>query len=234
MRVLVIIPAYNEEKSIALVIADIRKHVPTVDILVVNDGSTDKTEHAARQAQAEVLTLPFNVGIGGGMQTGYLYAKQNNYDVAVQMDADGQHPAEELPKLLEAIQDADLVIGSRYVEPSAYRSSKMRRVGMIFFSKLVSAITRERYTDTTSGFRAANRKVIDLYAQYYPMDYPEVESIVYLKRKGCRISEVSTEMRERQSGKSSITPVRSAYYMVKVTLAVMMCALRFREVKSTA
>lgn len=231
MKVLVIIPAYNEERSIGQVIADIKQYTPEVDIVVVNDGSTDATEAAAKQAGAEVLTLPFNVGIGGGMQTGYLYAKQHEYDVAVQMDADGQHPAEELPKLLAAMNEADLVIGSRYVEESSYRSSKMRRIGMIFFSKLVSMLTKEKFTDTTSGFRAANQKVIDCYARYYPMDYPEVESIVYLKRNGCRVVEVGTEMRERQSGKSSITPIRSAYYMIKVTLAVVMCALRYREVR---
>lgn len=226
MKTLIIIPAYNEEGSIAAVIRDIRRHAPEADIIVVNDGSTDRTKQTAENAGAKVLTLPYNVGIGGGMQTGYLYAQRMGYDIAVQMDADGQHPAEELPKLIALAKDYDLVIGSRYVEETSYRSSAMRRAGMVFFSGLVSLVTGQRFTDTTSGFRAAGRKVIDLYAQYYPTDYPEVESIVYLKRKGCRIAEVATEMHDRQAGKSSITPWKSVYYMIKVTLAVLMSAIR--------
>ncbi|MNW42726.1 Undecaprenyl-phosphate mannosyltransferase [compost metagenome] len=226
-RVLVIIPAYNEENSIAAVIHDIHHHVPDADIVVINDGSRDLTEQYAVRAGARVLTLPYNVGIGGGMQTGYIYAKRMDYDIAIQMDADGQHPAEELPKLISKAVSYDLVIGSRYLETTSFRSSVMRRIGMVFFSGLVSLVTGQRFTDTTSGFRAAGRKVIELYADYYPIDYPEVESIVYLKRKGCQIAEVSTEMRLRQAGKSSITPLKSAYYMIKVTLAVLMSAIRY-------
>lgn len=227
MKTLIIIPAYNEEGSIAGVIQDIHRHAPEADIIVVNDGSTDRTAKLAAAAGAKVLTLPYNVGIGGGMQTGYLYAQRMGYDIAVQMDADGQHPAEELPKLIAKAREADLVIGSRYVETTSYRSSRMRRAGMMFFSELVSLVTGQRFTDTTSGFRAAGRKVIELYAAYYPIDYPEVESIVYLKRKGCRIAEVATEMHHRKAGKSSITPWKSVYYMVKVTLAVLMSAIRY-------
>lgn len=227
MKTLIIIPAYNEEGSIAGVIQDIHRHAPEADVIVVNDGSTDRTAEFAAAAGAKVLTLPYNVGIGGGMQTGYLYAQRMGYDIAVQMDADGQHPAEELPKLIAKAREADLVIGSRYVETTSYRSSRMRRAGMVFFSGLVSLVTGQRFTDTTSGFRAAGRKVIELYAAYYPIDYPEVESIVYLKRKGCRITEVATEMHHRKAGKSSITPWKSVYYMVKVTLAVLMSAIRY-------
>jgi len=227
MKTLIIIPAYNEEGSIAGVIQDIHRHAPEADVIVVNDGSTDRTAELAAAAGAKVLTLPYNVGIGGGMQTGYLYAQRMGYDIAVQMDADGQHPAEELPKLIAKAREADLVIGSRYVETTSYRSSRMRRAGMVFFSGLVSLVTGQRFTDTTSGFRAAGRKVIELYAAYYPIDYPEVESIVYLKRKGCRIAEVATEMHHRKAGKSSITPWKSVYYMVKVTLAVLMSAIRY-------
>ncbi|WP_330163494.1 glycosyltransferase family 2 protein [Paenibacillus woosongensis] len=134
MKTLIIIPAYNEEGSIASVIADIRRHVPNTDIVVINDGSTDRTEEIARASGARVLTMPYNVGIGGGMQTGYIYAKMQGYDVAVQMDADGQHPAKELPKLIEQASKYDLVIGSRYVKSTSYRSPHMRRIGMIFFS----------------------------------------------------------------------------------------------------
>ncbi|MGG6314027.1 glycosyltransferase family 2 protein [Paenibacillus macerans] len=225
-KMLIIIPAYNEEASIGLVIRDIRTHAPAADVLVINDGSADRTEEFAKKEGAKVLTMPYNVGIGGGMQTGYMYAKQMGYDIAVQMDADGQHRAEELPKLISQTAAHDLVIGSRFVESTAYRSSPARRVGIAFFSALVSWVTGQRFTDTTSGFRAAGRKVIELYADYYPIDYPEVESIVYLKRMGCRIAEVPAEMRPRAAGKSSITPWRSVYYMVKVTLSVLMSALR--------
>lgn len=227
MKTLIIIPAYNEEGSIAAVIRDIHQHAPSVDVIVINDGSSDRTEQCAINAGARVLTLPYNVGIGGGMQTGYMYAKQHGYEIAIQMDADGQHLAEELSKLIAKAEHYDLVIGSRYVESTSYRSSHLRRIGMIFFSGLVSMVTGQRFTDTTSGFRAAGPKVIDLYSQYYPIDYPEVEALIYLKRKGCRITEVATEMRKRETGKSSITPLKSIYYMVKVTLSVLMSAMRY-------
>ncbi|KKO54571.1 glycosyltransferase family 2 protein [Paenibacillus sp. DMB20] len=232
MKVLIIIPAYNEEQSIRQVIGEISCHMPSADILVVNDGSTDHTAAVAASAGARVLNMPFNVGIGGGMQTGYLYAREHGYDVAVQMDADGQHSAKDLPRLLSKIGDHDLVIGSRFLEKTDYRSSPMRLIGIRFFSFLVSLVTRQRFTDTTSGFRAAGRKVIELYADYYPIDYPEVESIVYLTRSGCRITEVKAEMRQRETGKSSITPMKSVYYMIKVTLSVVMSALRFNGVKT--
>lgn len=227
MKTLIIIPAYNEEGSIASVIRDIHLLAPDADVLVINDGSSDHTEMYAREAGARVVTMPFNVGIGGGMQTGYMYAKENGYDIAVQMDADGQHPAQELPKLIAKASANDLVIGSRFVAETSYHSSPARRVGIVFFSMLVSLVTGQKFTDTTSGFRAAGRKVIDLYADYYPVDYPEVESIVYLKRKGCRIAEVATEMNPRTTGKSSITPIKSVYYMIKVTLSVLMSAIRY-------
>lgn len=232
-RILIIIPAYNEEASIGAVIRDIQDHAPEADILVVNDGSSDRTANCAREAGAKVLTLPYNVGIGGGMQTGYLYAKEMGYDIAVQMDADGQHPAGELRSLIAGVAEQDLVIGSRFLGAASFRSSAARRVGIAFFSRLVSWVTGERFTDTTSGYRAAGRKVIELYARYYPTDYPEVESIVYLKRQGCRIAEIPVEMRPRTTGRSSITPWRSAYYMVKVTLSVLMSALR-RPLQRTA
>ncbi|MEC0213247.1 glycosyltransferase family 2 protein [Paenibacillus ehimensis] len=229
MKVLVIIPAYNEEKSIEKVIREIRFHVPEVDVVVINDGSRDKTEEVAKHAGAEVISMPFNVGIGGGMQTGYLYAKKNGYDFAVQIDADGQHNASDLPKLLESAKNSDLIVGSRYVQSTSYKSTFMRRIGMIFFSFIVSLLTNQKFTDTTSGYRVANKKVIDLYCNYYPMDYPEVEAIVYLKYKGCSIMEVSTEMRNRLEGESSINALKSVYYMTKVTLSLFMNALRFAK-----
>ncbi|MGF7046488.1 glycosyltransferase involved in cell wall biosynthesis [Paenibacillus sp. DS2015] len=231
-KVLVIIPAYNEELSIQYVIREIQSHMPAADILVINDGSTDNTEAVARGEGTKVLSMPFNVGIGASMQTGYIYARDNGYDVAVQMDADGQHAATDLPKLLSRVKENDLVIGSRFLEQTSYRSPLMRKVGIRFFSLLVSLVTRQRFTDTTSGFRAAGQRVIAIYADYYPMDYPEVESIVYLTSRKCKLVEVKVEMRQREAGKSSITPVKSAYYMVKVTLSVLISVVRFSEVKS--
>ncbi|MEC0373140.1 glycosyltransferase family 2 protein [Paenibacillus chibensis] len=231
-KVLVIIPAYNEELSIQHVIREIKSHMSSVDILVINDGSTDNTEAVVKEEGTKVLSMPFNVGIGGTMQTGYIYARDNGYDVAVQMDADGQHAAADLPKLLSRVEENDLVIGSRFLEQTSYRAPLMRKVGIRFFSLLVSLVTKQRFTDTTSGFRAAGRKVIELYADYYPMDYPEVESIVYLTNRKCKLVEVKAEMRQREAGKSSITPFKSAYYMIKVTLSVLISAVRFKEVKS--
>lgn len=226
MKILAVIPAYNEEKTIEQVIKDIRYHNPQIDVLVINDGSTDDTYKQARAAGALVISLPQNIGIGGAVQTGYIYAQRNDYDVVIQVDGDGQHDPKDLLKLVALIGDdtADLVIGSRFVEQTDYQSSFMRKVGIRFFSSLVSLVVGTSYTDCTSGYRAANRKVIDLFAAYYPKDYPEVETIVYASNRGARIKEVSVDMNKRQGGKSSITPLKSIYYMIKVTLAVILQA----------
>ncbi|MFC4769327.1 glycosyltransferase family 2 protein [Effusibacillus consociatus] len=231
---LVIIPAYNEEKSIAKVIHAIQKHLPEADIVVVNDGSRDRTAEVAARAGATVLNLPFNVGIGGGMQTGYLYAHEKGYQYAVQIDADGQHDPADLPRLLQHAKngEGDMILGSRYVQQTNYKSTFMRRVGMIFFSGLVTILAGQSVKDTTSGYRVVNRKLIELFSRYYPADYPEVEAIVYLKRQGCTLLEVPTEMHERQAGSSSITPLKSAYYMIKVALAVFMNVLRHPKVRA--
>lgn len=227
-KVLVIIPAYNEEKSVAQVIRKIHNSVPEADILVVNDGSTDATSQVARQAGAQVVDLPFNLGIGGGMQTGYLYAYRKGYHVAVQIDADGQHNPADLPKLLEQLEkgEADLILGSRYVEKTQYRSTWTRRLGMIILSGMVSLIIGKPVHDTTSGYRVVNRDVMRLFAYNYPIDYPEVEALVLVHQHGFRIREIPVEMRERQAGRSSITPLKSAYYMIKVGLALFMNVLR--------
>lgn len=229
MKVVIIIPAYNEEASIGNVIQAIRTKAPEVDIVVINDGSKDKTAEVAKATRlAHVITLPLNVGIGGAMQTGYMYAKKHNYDVAVQMDADGQHDPEYLHLLLNSLQkgEADCMIGSRFIEKTAYRSSLSRRTGILFFTGLLRLVTKERFTDPTSGFRAANRKVIDVFANYYPDDYPEVETIVLLQRLGYKVKETSVLMHSRETGASSITPFKSVYYMIKVSLAVLMTLLR--------
>lgn len=229
MKILIIIPAYNEEKSLPGVIAELRKEAPEADVLVVNDGSRDKTVYIAREMSAQVLDLPFNLGIGGAMQAGYLYAQRRGYDIAVQFDGDGQHLAHEIKKLLQPLfldGKADIVIGSRFLGQGDYKPSLSRKIGIKVFSTVLSCILGTRLTDTTSGFRAANRRVIEFYARTYPDDYPEVEALVLLHKAGMRIAEVPVHMRERTSGQSSITAVRSVYYMVKVLLAVFVDLLK--------
>lgn len=227
MRILAIVPAYDEEESVGRVVEELCEF-GDVDVVVVNDGSRDDTARVARDAGATVLDLPFNLGIGAAVQTGYLWAARHGYDAAVQVDGDGQHLPSELPRLLAPLErgESDLVLGSRYVERTEYQASAPRRAGMILFSGLVSLVTGQRLRDTTSGFRAAGPGVIAYLARHYPQDYPEVEVLVLLKRSGFRITETACRFRERESGRSSITPVRSAYYMVKVSLAILLGTLR--------
>ena len=228
MKIIIIVPAYNEEKSLPGVIRDLYDHVPQADILVVNDGSRDSTERVARDLGVMVLGLPFNLGIGGAMQTGYRYAERNGYDIAIQFDGDGQHVASEVKALVDMLQQgkADIVVGSRFLRRGEYRPSFFRKLGIWIFSTVLSAILGMRVTDTTSGFRAANRRVIEFFSRSYPEDYPEVESLVLLHRAGMTIGEVPVVMRDRTEGSSSITPIRSAYYMIKVLLAVFIDLLK--------
>ncbi|GIP39731.1 glycosyl transferase family 2 [Paenibacillus sp. J31TS4] len=229
MRLLVIIPAYNEEKSIGDVLRSVHHHHPEMDIVVVNDGSRDQTSAVARTTGlAHVIDLPVNVGIGGAVQTGYLYAHRHGYDVAIQLDADGQHDPSNLDKIVDVIRrgEADCCVGSRFLEKTPYKSSLSRRAGIQFFTYLIQLVTGKRITDPTSGFRAVNRQVIRLFAEYYPDDYPEVEAVVLLERKGYRVKEASVLMHNRAAGKSSITPIKSLYYMFKVSLAVLMTRIR--------
>jgi glycosyltransferase involved in cell wall biosynthesis len=221
------VPAFNERDAIAFVIADLRT-LPWIDIVVIDDGSGDGTAAEAVRAGARVITLPFNLGIGTAVQTGYLVAQDAGYDVAIQVDGDGQHPPSEIATLVAALQegDADLVIGSRFLAPGAFRSSRGRRLGIGLLAWLVSLAVGRRLTDTTSGFRAAGPRAISLFAAAYPHDYPEVESVVVAHRAGLRIREVPIEMRERRGGRSSITPIRSGYYMIKVVMAIGMVLLR--------
>lgn len=222
MKTIIIVPAYNEETSIPGVIEDLRRHAPDADILVVNDGSQDGTSPVALSRGVRVLDLPYNLGIGGAMQTGYMFAERNNYDVAIQFDGDGQHLAAEIEKLLGPLRrgEADMVAGSRFLTAGGYRAPLFRKIGIRIFSFVLSRIMGMTITDTTSGFRAANRKVIEFFARIYPDDYPEVESQVLLHKVRLRLTETPVEMRERTAGKSSITPLRSVYYMVKVLMAV--------------
>ncbi len=226
-----IVPAYNEENTIYKVINSIKNDSPETDIVVINDGSKDGTSARAAEAGAVIIDLPFNLGIGGAMQTGYLYAKRNNYDIAVQVDGDGQHDPLYIKRLVEPIKKdvADMVIGSRYVTKTSYKSSLFRRAGMVLFSALVSILIRQKVMDTTSGFRAVNKKVIDYFADFYPADYPEVDVLVRLNKKRFRIMELPVEMLDRQSGISSITPLRSVYYMLKVSLSLIIGSVRANE-----
>ncbi len=227
-RTLVIVPALNEEASLPGVIAGIRQHAPWVDIAVINDGSTDRTGTVAESCGAIVLHMPYNVGIGAAVQTGFIYAARFGYDVAVQTDGDGQHPPEELPGLVAALMegDADMVMGSRFIEDRGYRTPWTRRAGIVVLARIISLVTGHHCTDPTSGFRASNRRTILLCARDYPHDYPEPEAVVMLLRAGLRIREIPVRMQARQGGRSSITPLRSLYYMVKVILAILISLLR--------
>jgi len=228
IKILVIVPAYNEQKSLPSVILDLRDSVLVADILVVDDGSLDATARIASELGVNVLKLPFNLGIGGAMQAGYHYAQRRGYDIAVQFDGDGQHLALEVKKLLQPVVagNADIAIGSRFLGQGDYKPSFSRKAGIKVFSTILSCILGTRVTDTTSGFRAANRRVIEFFSRTYPDDYPEVESLVLLHKAGMRIAEVPVQMRERTSGQSSITALRSVYYMVKVLLAVFIDLLK--------
>jgi len=227
-RILIIVPAYNEDASLPGVIRDLRESFTKGDILVVDDGSHDATAQAAISAGVSVVQLPFNLGIGGAVQTGYRYAHRQGYDIALQFDGDGQHLASEIEGLLGPLfaGSADLVVGSRFLNRGGYRPGLMRRLGIVIFSRILSAIMGMPVTDTTSGFRAASREAIEFFSRMYPEDYPEVESLVLVHRAGMRVAEVAVAMRERTGGQSSITPVRSIYYMVKVLLAVFIDLLK--------
>jgi glycosyltransferase involved in cell wall biosynthesis len=228
LRRLAIVPALNEQTSVGRVIDELRAFDPGMEIVVVDDGSVDGTAGVAADRDAHVIRLPFNLGIGGAVQTGYRYAFERGFDVAMQVDGDGQHDPAQLPLILEPLLDgeADMVVGSRFAGEGAYRSTAVRRIGIGVFAWVVSAIVRQRVTDTTSGFRAVNRKGIALFAADYPHDYPEVEATVMAVKHKLRLKEVPVEMRERGGGRSSITALRSIYYMAKVLLAIFVGLFR--------
>ena len=221
MKVLVIIPAYNERESIVSTVNSVV--AAGYDYVVINDGSTDDTLDICRSNNLNVLDLPQNLGIGGAVQAGHKYAKQFGYDIDVQVDGDGQHDPSYIPKLVDGIlSGSDLVIGSRFVEQTnGFQSSFMRRVGINWLSGVINLVTQHRITDPTSGFRACNRKAIDLFCKRYPADYPEPDSIVSALSHGLNVSETSVVMKERQGGSSSISGFSSIYYMIKVTLAIL-------------
>jgi glycosyltransferase involved in cell wall biosynthesis len=227
-RRIAIVPAFNEAQNIGRVVDELRAFDGGFDVVVVSDGSTDATADVARAHGAHVVRLPFNLGIGGAVQTGFRYAWENGYELAVRCDGDGQHDPSELPKVLAPVVagEADIVVGSRFTGDEGYRSSAVRRVGIRILASVVSLIARQRVTDTTSGFQALNRKALALFAADYPHDYPEVEGMVMTIKHRLRLREVPVRMREREHGRSSITAVRSIYYMAKVLLALFVGLFR--------
>jgi glycosyltransferase involved in cell wall biosynthesis len=240
VRTLVFIPAWNEQASIAGVVADVREHLAGADILVVDDGSTDATTARARELGVLVATLPFNQGLGAALQTGYLYALREGYDCCAHLDADGQHPAAEVARLLAEVQAdrADLVIGSRYHDPDAevesddYKPTFSRRIGTSVFRFFLTLATRQRFTDTTSGMRAANRRVMSLFSENYSPDFAEIESLQLAVREGLRVEEVPVRMLERTGGSSFLTPLRSAFFIFKGVVVLLVGQFRPRHAEA--
>jgi glycosyltransferase involved in cell wall biosynthesis len=235
-KILIIIPAYNEAENIAMVLDKLyREGKDNWDLLVVNDASTDETGQIAKSTgKARVIDLPFNLGIGGGVQTGFKYARKYSYDYALQFDGDGQHQVEEIPKLLALVEsgDADVAIGSRFNKKhDGFRSTSVRRLGIRIFEWFSFLLIRQRITDHTSGFRAFNRDAIHFLAENYPSDYPEPEAVVLLGKNGFKMKEVFTQMRERQGGVSSISLSNGPYYMIKVLLSMFMASIRSKTYK---
>lgn len=228
MKKLVIIPAYNEQESILETIRDIQEHAPEFDYVVINDCSQDHTLELCLQNGICVLDLPVNLGIGGAVQTGYLYALKHGYDIAAQFDGDGQHDARFLDTMVKrmAEEQADMVIGSRFIDNQGFQSSGVRRLGIKFFATLTRALFGKTITDATSGMRMCNRKVLEMFAKDYPRDYPEPETVCRLLREGYKVMEIPVVMRERKGGVSSISWGRSVYYMIKVTMAILIERLR--------
>jgi glycosyltransferase involved in cell wall biosynthesis len=230
---LAVIPAYNESATVAEVVERVRERVPFFDVVVVNDGSTDDTAALARAAGADVLEMPFNLGIGGAVQAGFVYARENGYRYMTQVDGDGQHEPDEISTLLDVMAadpSLDVVCGSRFLVPGEYLAPVSRRTGIHLFAFLLSRIVGQPVTDPTSGFRLYNRRAIELFSADYPHDYPEVEAVLMLHNHRLRMGEVPVRMFERGGGRSSIGSGKSVYYMIKVLLAIFVGLLRRRAV----
>lgn len=224
-KVLIIIPAFNEEKNLEELLIKINNICPQFDVLVINDCSRDNTSAICKKCNVKVVDLPVNLGIGGAVQTGYKYALIKDYDIAVQVDGDGQHnPSFIQPLVNEVLKGSNLCIGSRFIDKQGFQSSRVRRFGIKYFSALIKLLTKQEVTDPTSGARACDKKVIRYFADNYPKDYPEPETIVKLKKKNLKISEIPVVMNERKEGTSSITIIKSVYYMIKVSLAIVIDA----------
>jgi len=222
MKTIIIVPCYNEQETIAALYREIAEKTP-YDVIVVNDCSTDNSRAILQREEIPHLDLPLNLGIGGAVQTGYRYALNNGYDIAVQVDGDGQHDPGQAGAIVAPIEkgEADLVIGSRYIDKTGFQSSVMRRFGIRFFKVLIYCLSGKRITDATSGFRAANRKTMQLLNEYYANDYPEPESNMLVIKNKLRVLEVPVTMRERQGGESSIRALQPLYYMLKVSLGII-------------
>lgn len=227
MKTLVIIPAYNEAKSIENVILKLQADAPEVDYVIINDCSKDDTISICKKQGFNVVDLPINLGIGGGVQTGYLYAVEHHYDIAIQIDGDGQHDTSYIREVIKPIEanEADIVIGSRFITKEGFQSSSLRRFGINFLSRLIKLCCQADVKDVTSGFRAVNRKYMQLYANDYAQDYPEPEAIIAAALRKARIKEVPVIMKERENGQSSIQSIQSIYYMLKVSLAILLYRL---------
>lgn len=223
MKVLVIIPAYNEAPNIVNTVENLKKTCPDVDYVIVNDCSQDDTAKICNEHGYNFLSLPINLGIGGGMQTGYRYAVEKDYDIAIQFDGDGQHNAEYINELIKPIKsgEADLVIGSRFIDKKGFQTSFMRRMGINMLGAVLKLCGRVKVTDATSGFRAASKELIKFFSHHYAQDYPEPESIIAARVSGFTVKEVPVVMNERTAGVSSINNLKSVYYMIKVTLAIL-------------
>ena len=221
--VLVVIPAYNEELNIYNTVMDLREKCPSYDYVIINDCSMDNTLKVLKDNHFSYLNLPTNLGIGGAVQCGYMYAAENGYDIAIQMDGDGQHDPKYYPEAVKIIEDdeADIVIGSRFITNEGFQTSFMRRFGIRFLSGLINLMCHEKVKDVTSGYRVVNRKYLELFANEYAQDYPEPEAIIAAKLKNARIKEIPVVMRDREEGESSISPLKSIIYMIKVSLAII-------------
>lgn len=228
MKKLIIIPAYNESENIEKTVYAIKEKAPDFDYIIINDCSTDNTRQICEKNHFNIVNLPINLGIGGAVQTGYKYGYRKGYDLAVQVDGDGQHDPAFLQKMSEILinEELDMIIGSRFIEKEGFQSSGARRLGIKYFTILIRLLTGTTITDPTSGLRMVNRKVMKMYAFDYPKDYPEPESVVAILRQKCKVKEIPVIMKAREGGVSSISPKKSIYYMIKVSLAIVIECIR--------
>lgn len=232
-NVLIIIPAFNEEENIEKVVNDLIENYPQYDYVVINDCSQDNTEAILKKNHMNYISLPLNLGIGGGVQTGYKYAVQKGYEITVQYDGDGQHNAAYIENLIAPIikNEADMIVGSRFIKKEGFQTSSMRRLGINFIRGVIHICCGIKITDTTSGFRASSKELTKYFAENYAQDYPEPEAIVTATLNGYRVSEVPVVMNERAGGVSSIRGLKSVYYMIKVSLALLVSRIGIKKAK---